>query len=332
MGGRSCLDTATSGAEAKSEPAMKESLQALITPCQGAQMKQNGRFESSDDPQCPLCHERSDVRFRKNGYSIRKCRACKHEFTFIASRESHVASVYGDDYFFGGEGGYEDYLDFGPGLRARGARYARRLERYVEKGKVLDVGAAAGFLLSGFLDRGWTGVGIEPNARMAAHGTDELGVDVRPVSLEDFQTEEVFDAVILVQVVGHFVSPEKAVRQIIDLICPGGVCLIETWNRESLSARIFGQRWHEYNPPSVLQWYSVSGLTDWLSRYGLERLGWAHTFKKIPVASAKSLLRYHTRNSGLMSALTGPVMLLPDRLNLLYPGDDLFWVIFRKPA
>lgn len=285
---------------------------------------------ASDGKTCHLCRNPSDERFRKNGFAIRKCQSCSHEFTVVEPEDRHVETVYGDDYFFGGEGDYENYLEFGPGLRARGRRYARRLERYVDKGKVLDVGAAAGFLLSGFLDRGWTGVAIEPNARMAAHGRDALGLDVRLTTLETFETDEMFDAVVLVQVIGHFVSPDKALRKVASLVRPGGVCLIETWNRESLCARLFGQRWHEYNPPSVLQWYSVSGLTSWLSQFGLERLAWAPTFKTIPVTSAKSFLRYHTRQSSLMRALVWPILALPDGLNVVYPGDDLFWMILRK--
>jgi len=78
-----------------------------------------------------------------------------------------VARIYDDDYFQGGKAGYPDYLAEADLLRCHGRWYGRLLAKYMQPGRVLDIGAAAGFILQGFQDCGWKGNGVEPNQRMA---------------------------------------------------------------------------------------------------------------------------------------------------------------------
>ena len=65
------------------------------------------------------------------------------------------------EYFFAGKEGYPNYLDQRDVLCAQGRRYARLLSKYTHKGKILDVGCAAGFVLKGFEQSGWKGYGID---------------------------------------------------------------------------------------------------------------------------------------------------------------------------
>jgi 2-polyprenyl-3-methyl-5-hydroxy-6-metoxy-1,4-benzoquinol methylase len=87
-------------------------------------------------------------------------------------------------------------------LRSHGTRYGRLLAR-VGARRVLDVGAAAGFIMRGMIEAGRSAVGIEPNASMAAYAVRELGLDVRATTLERFDTGDQFDAVAMLQVVDH---------------------------------------------------------------------------------------------------------------------------------
>ena len=67
--------------------------------------------------------------------------------------------VYRDDYFNGGGAGYSDYASEAEMLRGRGRDYGFKLARHARPGRMLDVGAAAGFILQGFVDQGWSGIG-----------------------------------------------------------------------------------------------------------------------------------------------------------------------------
>ena len=273
---------------------------------------------------CPLCQSESQFAFKAKGFALRDCVKCSHRFAEIAADEQHVAEIYNDSYFSGGGAGYSDYLAEAEILRNRGRMYGKILEKYTpKKGKMLDVGAAAGFILRGFIDESWRGIGLEPNANVAKTGHEKIDLDIRQGSLESFETDEKFDLVSMIQVAAHFYNPRTAFQKTADLLNENGFLLIETWNRASLSARLFGKNWHEYSPPSVLQFFSEKGLTEFLKDFGFEKIAHGRPSKKISGAHAKSLLKYRLGDNFLLK-------LIPDKINFPYPSEDLFWAIYRK--
>jgi SAM-dependent methyltransferase len=274
---------------------------------------------------CPLCCSESRVAFKAKEIPLRDCTVCRHRFAEVAADEEHVARVYDDTYFFGGEAGYSNYTAEGELLIERGKMYAEKLSKYAKPGRVLDVGAACGFLLKGFTERGWTGTGLEPNAGMVRIAREETGVDVVRGSLEGSALDRKFDLVSMIQVAGHFYDPVKAFKRAHEMLNVNGLLLVESWNRESISARLFGRHWHEYSPPSVLQWFSLRGLTGFLAGIGFEQVASGRPSKKIKGSHAKSLLRYRIGDNFLLK-------LVPDSLNIPYPSEDLFWALYRKGA
>ncbi len=273
---------------------------------------------------CPLCQSRSKFAFEAKGYNLLDCVKCKHRFAEISADEKHVAEIYDDSYFDGGGAGYSDYSAESEMLIKRGHMYGDKLKKFVDKkGKLLDVGAAAGFILQGFIDEGWNGIGLEPNAEIAKIGRDEFGLDIRQGSLESFEIEEKFDLISMIQVVAHFYEPRKAFENASQLLKKDGFLLIETWNRESFSAKVFGKNWHEYSPPSVLQWFSLDGLTEFVQEFGFEKVSSGRPSKKISGKHAKSLLKYRIGDNFLLK-------LIPESINFPYPSEDLFWVLYKK--
>ena len=279
---------------------------------------------------CPLCGGAPVRLFEKQGHGIARCDDCGHRFAQIAVSADHVESVYDDEYFLGGGDGYRDYLSESRLLRAHGRRYGELLKRFAPAGELLDVGAAAGFILQGLSDAGWRGAGLEPNDRMAAFAREQSGLTVHTGSLETFTTTRKFDAVSLIQVVAHFVDPREAFAQVADLLKPGGVCVIETWNVASGTARLFGKSWHEYSPPSVLHWFTPDRLADLLAEFGLHQVARGRPSKWINAGHAASLLQHKLSHNTVTRWLSKPLGLLPENLALPYFGDDLFWGAYRK--
>lgn len=258
---------------------------------------------------------------------MRDCSACAHRFAEVSTGDDYAATVYDDAYFTGGGAGYDDYLAEGEMLSQRGRDYAKILSKYASAGRMLDVGAAAGFILRGFVDENWRGRGLEPNESMAKHAREQFSLDVRQGDLETFQTAEKFDLISMIQVAAHFHNPRRAFENAADLLVPHGLLLVETWNCKSLTARLFGKNWHEYSPPTVLQWFSPGGLSEFLRFFGFEKIAHGRPRKKISGAHAKSLLRYRL---GENSAFGSLLEIIPDRVNFPYPAEDLFWAIYRK--
>lgn len=279
---------------------------------------------------CPICSGLSQPLFKKYGYLIWGCGSCGHQFINKFLNPEHIHHVYGDDYFQGGEAGYPDYLAESKLLNNHGRRYARMLRRHMPPGKVLDVGAAAGFVLQGLVDYGWQGYGIEPNDRMAAYGRAQ-GLLIKTGSLEQLQSQQQFDLITMIQVIPHFFELHQALQTANTLTKPGGYWLIETWNRSSWTARMLRHHWHEYSPPSVLHWFSPDGVLQLVNQYGFDEVARGRPQKWINAAHGKSLLSYKFKDMGVIGALGQQLMrLIPNELALPYPAEDLFWVLVRK--
>ncbi|MFM2430389.1 MAG: hypothetical protein RLZZ511_1602 [Cyanobacteriota bacterium] len=279
---------------------------------------------------CPICHAASQPIFQKEQFQIRECFGCHHQFTEARVTEAHADAIYGDDYFEGGGAGYPGYLAEANLIRAHGRRYAKMLTRHCRPGRVLDVGAAAGFVLQGFVQSGWQGTGVEPNDRMAAHGREQLGLDIRTGSLEQVNPGDTYDLVTMVQVIPHFWDLHQAMQTASQATKRDGYWLIETWNRESRMAQFFGQNWHEYSPPSVLRWFAPEDLGILAAQYGFREVDRGRPQKWISGAHVKSLAGHKLKTMGALRYLRPLLKLIPDGLRLPYPAEDLFWVLYQK--
>jgi len=268
----------------------------------------------------------------KDGFQIFECAACGHQLAEPDDPEHHVERIYDDEYFSGGGAGYSDYINEGSLIRAAGRRYAHILARYTTTGRILDVGAAAGFFLKGFEDCGWQGTGIEPNATMARYAQEVLGIHVVKADLETVHVDEKFDVVSAIQVIAHFQEPGRAMQIISSIVRPGGYVLIESWNRSSFAARVFGRQWHEYSPPSVLHWFSRDGLIRLGQAAGLILVRHGRPLKMLNGAHARSLIKYKLSNRPATAAMSKLVDLIPGALPIIYPLDDPIWILLWKPS
>jgi 2-polyprenyl-3-methyl-5-hydroxy-6-metoxy-1,4-benzoquinol methylase len=283
---------------------------------------------------CFQCQNNPQSEFKReiHGYQIRECTRCGHQFAEATIQEqAHLEEVFGDEYFEGGGEGYPGYLQEGKLLIERGKKYAEILKRHMPQGTVLDIGSAAGFILKGLVESGWDGTGVEPNARMSQYGREHLGLNMITAPAEAIEaTGQQFDLVSIIQVITSFYDMNHALETLAKLTKPQGYWLIETWNRKSLTARVAGSRWHEYCPPSVLHWVSPESLRFLARQYGFEFVAMGYLPKKISLAHGKSLLGKKLtgmRGERFIKALMG---LAPDRMTVVYPFRDLFWMILRK--
>ncbi len=279
---------------------------------------------------CPICKCETREVFQKNDHWILECVTCGHRCAEITRRDDHIERVYGATYFEGGKAGYPNYLAFKDNLVFYGRRYAKLLERFMEPGTIFDVGTAAGFILRGFEESGWIGSGIEPNPQMAEYARDILGLDVETGSLEKLKRDERYDLISMIQVIAHFIDPREALQVAARITGSRGFWLIETWNRESRIARIMGRSWHEYSPPSVLHWFTLEGLGRLVSQFGFEEVARGRPFKRIDAKHLKSILKNGLDGSTVGRFVAWVLSLVPNGFSFPYPGDDIFWVLYRR--
>ena len=281
-------------------------------------------------PRCPVCEDETFLKYAINDYEILNCRYCGHQFIAGNRGLNHIAQTYNDDYFFGGNAGYPNYLAEADLLISQGQQYSQILTRHVKPGRLLDVGCAAGFTLKGFVADGWLGHGIEPNKNMVEFGRKNLGLDINYATLETIETSIKFDVVCLIQVIGHFYNLQQAIRNVADITRSNGYCLVEYWDRSSFIAELLGKHWHEYSPPSVLHWFAMNDLNYLFSQFGFKKVANGSPKKYILGAHVRSLLDYKIRPLPLGKYIVNGLKVIPSHVRFRYPAIDLEWMLFRK--
>jgi 2-polyprenyl-3-methyl-5-hydroxy-6-metoxy-1,4-benzoquinol methylase len=308
-------------------------ISTLSTPATKMQIvtAEPGRKESVIPPGCPICQSSARFVFRVGDYPIHECSACRHRYVARQFDGQHTIRNYSDDYFEGGGAGYTDYLGEEQIITDHGQRYAKIVNRHTKPGRLLDIGAAAGFIMNGFAREGWTCHGVEPNSQMAALAA-KSGFEVTHSGFEDVALDDQFDLISMIQVIPHFHNLKQAAEVAAGLTRPGGHWLVETWNHHSRTARALGRYWHEYSPPTVLHWFCGKSLDQLAAQFGMLPIARGRPRKFLQGQHAKSLLDHCFRKSIFTLPLTVPLRLIPDRLRIRYPSEDLTWVLYQQQS
>lgn len=197
---------------------------------------------------------------------LRRCRACGLIQRAVGTDIERRTSLFDIGYFRGAEpDGYDDYHAEEPVLRRQARRYLRTIERLLDgKGAILDVGCAAGFLLDEARRRGWETRGCEPN-RVLADEARSRGLGTVHAQLFDLgpaipRAPRGEQCVSFLNVLEHCAQPRTAIARARDLLAPGGLLFIETWDRTALVARLAAARWHQWSPQRVTAWFDRRSL------------------------------------------------------------------------
>jgi SAM-dependent methyltransferase len=179
------------------------------------------------------------------------------------------AEQYNVDYFVGGTvaGGYADY-GVDESLHRHNA--ADRLKRIAAAGlsppgTIAEIGSGYGYFLDEARRRGWevTGTDVSAHARSRAA---EIGIELT----EDLAAASgPTDVVAAFQVLEHMIDPFPTLARAAAMVRPGGLVIIETWDRSHWLARRLGRRWQQVSPPSVVHLFTADGLRQMATRLRL---------------------------------------------------------------
>jgi SAM-dependent methyltransferase len=193
---------------------------------------------------------------------IVRCRACGHMQLDRFPTEAELEAAYAD-------AASDDYVLEEAGQRESFRRVLERIERFADRGSLLDVGCWVGFLLAEARDRGWREcVGIEPSEFASDYARSRLGLDVRTEELLEAELPAGrFDAVVMGDVLEHLTHTSEALDQVRSLLRPGGVLCLELPDAGSRVARLLGPRWWSVIPTHV-HYFTRASARTMLARHG----------------------------------------------------------------
>lgn len=147
----------------------------------------------------------------------------------------------------------------------------RRIRKYVDKGKVLDIGCGRGLFLDVMRRHGWTVKGVEFDRESAANASSAYGIDVIPASgMGSELPEGHFEVVTMYHVLEHVYDPVGTIRECARVLRKGGLLVVSVPNVLSLQAA-FGRRdWFHLDPPYHMHHFSESGMKVLLKNHSFE--------------------------------------------------------------
>ena len=178
----------------------------------------------------------------------------------------------------------QDYPAYSVKAKPRDEALMQRLEkskleivgRYVEGGRLLEVGPASGRFLKIAADAGYVVSAIEQDIGCVTHIKDTFQIDV--IHSDDpaaaiADSVEHYDIVVAWHVLEHLRDPADFVAAISRVLRqPNGFVILSAPNPDSWTFKIFGSRWLHLDAPRHLTLIPIQALDSLMTSYGLERV------------------------------------------------------------
>lgn len=244
---------------------------------------------------CRICGSRRTTPWLECGeWRYSGCTECSAVWLDPLPGDDWAENFYDLNYFLGGRrGGYTNYAADESRHRSNAAarvKLARQfgaapLERW------LDIGCALGFTLDEARKAGFTAVGVELSAWARTVARERFGLEVF-ATLREARREMPggVDVVSFFQALEHVHDPAAALDDARACLRTNGLLLVETWDRGSKVARLFGRHWQQIMPPSVLWLLDRKSLAFAIERAGFRVRTILRTSKAVSVGWALRIL------------------------------------------
>lgn len=184
---------------------------------------------------------------------------------------------------------YETYYNFGG---EAGTRYARLRESLLRSpvyrlwlaidgdiafhgrkggGRLLDIGCNEGRGLARYRANGFEAEGLELNEVAAATARTQ-GFNVSTSPLEDFAPAELYDVVVLANVLEHATDPRRMLADVRRLLRNDGQVWISCPNNRSWLQTLFGRYWINWHVPFHLWHFGHASITQVLAAAGFQSI------------------------------------------------------------
>ena len=177
-------------------------------------------------PTCPACGGPGrSRRYRVDDYDLHRCGVCASEFLVLRPGGVAHDGSYWDDYKFVAYGDEQSRAGFAEryeSILAEAEKYTSTVH------EVLDMGCGIGNFVGWAGEHGMHAVGAEVDPP-AIEEARSLGLEVMQVDrVADSIEPGSLDVVTMWDVIEHLVDPAAAVRDLVPLLRPGGLMILET--------------------------------------------------------------------------------------------------------
>lgn len=229
-------------------------------------------------PSCRLCAGVPAPVFMAGEHRMYKCSSCGSAFVWPVPDDATLARFYHEYHLVATEGGWYDEVE--DRMRADFPAKIARLRTCSpngDPGRVLDVGCGKGFFVRACVDAGLDAQGCDLSESGTRFARETLKVRTACGLLRDIKhrlTADAgpFDTVTFWATIEHLPHPVETLRDIFEVLRPGGRLLVDTGIGDDWLDRMLPGRVQWFDPPQHLFVFSARGL-----RIALESAGFRVT-------------------------------------------------------
>ena len=158
-------------------------------------------------------------------------------------------------------------------MRARTLVHKRKvIERLIGKktGTLLDIGCGTGAFLHTMQEAGWQVTGLEPESAARQRAQVLYQLVVAPSEKLFSLPGRSFDVITMWHVLEHVHELHAYLRQIKELLAPGGILLIAVPNYTSYDQQVYRQFWAAYDVPRHLYHFSPGSVNVLMAQHSLK--------------------------------------------------------------
>jgi 2-polyprenyl-3-methyl-5-hydroxy-6-metoxy-1,4-benzoquinol methylase len=233
---------------------------------------------------CPLCSQPARYVFKKSDYQYKRCTSCGTLFVANILDPQQVYPNYSEAYFEANSSknkvskerrGYPSYREAEESLINSFDNKLKLICRYINHGKLLEVGAAYGTFMS-LANQYFRCTGLDVSAHAARMAREIYGLEVQQGGIEqktEFK-ENTFDVVAMWDVIEHLIQPIEALKEAYRVLKPGGMIFFSTDDANNWLPRLLGSKWWALAAPLHICHFSKKGVEAAFCQAGeFEKIG-----------------------------------------------------------
>lgn len=185
-----------------------------------------------------------------NGISVYQCTSCT--LAYVDPFPVYAGDVYEKTYFDKSLVSYDSMREYR--IQRFGMERIRLIQRFTDKGKLLDIGCGVGWFLEAAKSAGFEIFGQEISQELAEFTQEKLDIKVFSENLEVIT--EKFDVITMFDLLEHVMDPLKLIEQSKELLNPNGIIVIFTPNFDSLGIQLLKENSSLVCPPAHLTYFT----------------------------------------------------------------------------
>lgn len=221
---------------------------------------------------CPICSSSARPCYSAGQFLMFRCEGCRTAYVDPVPSDDFLREFYSNYHLSAELGG--TYVQVESRMQADFPTKVAMAKRFGPTSgpiRLLDVGCGKGYFARAALDAGIQAEGCDLSDSGVRHAIEKLGVKAYAGHIGELKQTigpESFDVVTFWATVEHLPDPIAVMRDMRDMLKPGGVLLMDTGIGDDWLDRLVPGRVQWYDPPQHLFVFSGAGLAKAVEKAG----------------------------------------------------------------